>query len=254
MPYSYTVPDLSNLNDEQRISLALEAVKESPLLLDGRHELSLRQAAKDFQIPRLTLTARYNGVPARKDAYEHQQKLTRAEERILVDWIKVQGRRCVPISPTTLGEHAAAIAGSPVGRSWPQRFMDQHPDLKTRYTQSLKTCRANNVNPTTVNNFFDVLEEIIWEYKIDESDVYNMDEKGVQLGVGKRVAAIIDQDQKEVYSLEDGNRELVTVIETVCADGTALPPSFIFKAARINLEWGRDNPCHARCKSVMLEK
>src|SRR6188768_2377501 len=76
MPYSYTVPDLSNLNDEQRISLALEAVKESPLLLDGRHELSLRQAAKDFQIPRLTLTARYNGVPARKDAYEHQEAHT----------------------------------------------------------------------------------------------------------------------------------------------------------------------------------
>jgi len=74
------------------------------------------------------------------------------------------------------------------------------------------------------------------------------------LPVSLSVAAIIDRDQKEVYSLEDGNRELVTVIETVCADGTALPPSFIFKAARINLEWGRDNPCHARCESVMLEK
>ena len=71
-----------------------------------------------------------------------------------------------------------------------------------------------------------------------------MDEKGIQLGVGKQVAAIIDHDQKEVYSLEDGNRELVT--ETVSADRTALPPSFIFKGARINLEWGLDNPCHAR--------
>jgi hypothetical protein len=73
-----------------------------------------------------------------------------------------------------------------------------------------------------------------------------MDEKGIQLGVGKRVAAIIDCDQKEVYSLKDGNRELVTVIETVSANGTALPPSFIFKGARINLEWGRDNLCYAR--------
>ena len=68
-----------------------------------------------------------------------------------------------------------------------------------------------------------------------------------QLGVGKRVASIIDRDQKEVYNIEDGNRELVTVIETVCADGNALPPSVIFKGARINSEWARTNPAGARC-------
>ena len=91
MPYTYTIPDLSNLSVEQRITLALQAVNESPILRDGRHQLSLRQAAKDFSISRSTLTARYNGIPARNDAHEHQQKLTRAEERILADWIKVQG-------------------------------------------------------------------------------------------------------------------------------------------------------------------
>ena len=246
MPYTYTIPDLSNLSIEQRITLVLQAVNESPILRDGRHQLSLRQAAKDFSISRSTLTARYNGIPARNDAHEHQQKLTRAEERILADWIKVQGQHGVPISPSTLGDHAEAIAGCSIGKSWPQRFMDRHPDLKTRYTQSLEKCRANNVNPATVNKFFDIFEDVVKEYNIDESDIYNMDEKGIQLGVGKRVAAIIDCDQKEVYSLEDGNCKLVTVIETVSADGTALPPSFIFKGARINLEWGRDNPCHAR--------
>jgi len=73
-----------------------------------------------------------------------------------------------------------------------------------------------------------------------------MDEKGVQLGLGKRVAAIVDWDQKAVYSVEDGDRELITIIETVCADGTALKPTVIFQGKRTNLAWGSDNPCGAR--------
>jgi hypothetical protein len=34
-----------------------------------------------------------------------------------------------------------------------------------------------------------------------------MDEKGIQLGIGARITAMIDQDQKAVYSIEDRNRE-----------------------------------------------
>jgi hypothetical protein len=128
---------------------------------------------------------RYNGIPAQKDAHEHQEKLTRAEEHIIVDWIKVQGCHGVPISQSTLGDHAQAIARCSIGKSWPQRFMDHHSDLKTQYTQSLKKCHANNVNPATINKFFDIFEEVVSEYNINESDIYNMDEKGIQLGVGK---------------------------------------------------------------------
>ena len=36
------------------------------------------------------------------------------------------------------------------------------------------------------------------------------------------------------------------MIECVSADGTAIWPSVVFKRARQNLEWGRDNPCDTR--------
>ncbi len=74
---------------------------------------------------------------------------------------------------------------------------------------------------------------------------------GIQLGLGKRVAALVDRDQKTAYQVEDGNRELVTVIETVCADGSALRPSVIFQGVRRNAEWGRNNPCDARYLFLM---
>ncbi|KAF9477143.1 hypothetical protein BDN70DRAFT_811132, partial [Pholiota conissans] len=97
-----------------------------------------------------------------------------------------------------------------------------------------------------VLGFFNIYEEVVQQYNIPQENIYNCDEKGIQLGIGKRVRAIIDRDQKNVYNVENGNREMITVIETVCADGTTLHPSMIFGAKRINASWGRVNPCKAR--------
>jgi hypothetical protein len=66
------------------------------------------------------------------------------------------------------------------------------------------------------------------------------------MGLGKRVCALIDRHQKEVQVMEDGNWELVTIIKCVCADGSTILPSVIFKGAHHDLKWGQDNPCNAR--------
>ena len=94
------------------------------------------------------------------------------------------------------------------------------------------------LNQTAVDGFFKTVKELIEEYAIPPKNIYNMDEKGIQLRLGKRVLAFFDHNQKDVHNVEDGNQELVTVIETVCADGTALCPSVIFKVKRRDLEWG----------------
>ena len=47
---------------------------------------------------------------------------------------------------------------------------------------------------------------------------------------------MINPDQKAVYSIEDGNRELATVIECICADGSILHPSVIFQGQHSNSE------------------
>ena len=75
-------------------------------------------------------------------------------------------------------------------------------------------------------------------YNIPAEKIYNMDEKGRQLSIWQKVKAFVDRDQKDVYSIQDGNRELVTVIETVSADGLCLQPSVIFQGKHWDLEWG----------------
>src|SRR5204863_342733 len=127
-------------------------------------------------------------------------------------------------------DYATAITGRPVSRKWIKRFHECHPEIRARWTHPLEKCHAQSLNPTAVASFFEVLQEVIEMYDIPPKNIYNADEKGIQLGVGKKVLAFFDQDQKDIYSVEDGDRELVTVIEAVCADGTAIRPSVIFNA------------------------
>lgn len=147
------VPDnLHALTEEARISLALSAYETSQARTDitERQKLSLRGAAKLFNVPRSTLTDRFNGRRTRQEAHEHQQNLTAAQEDLLVEWAQSMGRRGIPLTPTSLAEYASNICGFEVGSSWPQRFLERHPELKLRWTQSMEQCRAKAVNYANV--------------------------------------------------------------------------------------------------------
>jgi len=58
--------------------------------------------------------------------------------------------------------------------------------LKAQWTTGLESCRAKSLNRAQVSEFINILQELIAEYNITPSNMYNMDEKGIQLGVGKR--------------------------------------------------------------------
>ena len=102
-------------------------------------------------------------------------------------------------------------------------------------------------NLLNILNFFEMYSELMEKYEIQPQNLYNMDEKGIQLGIGRQnQAVLVDRDQKTVHSVQTGNRDLVTVIECICADGTAIHPSVVFAGKRRDLSWGEVNPCKAR--------
>lgn len=233
--------------NETRMQEALAAVVASGLTPMGRPKLSLRAAAKQYNVPPTTLTGRYNGRTTCANGHIDQQKLTPSQENVLKDWIKVMGVRGVPLTMAAVAEYASSIVEEEVTVNWARKFRARHPDLKARWTTALESCRARCLNRPLVSEYFDILEDLLVTYDIPPENIYNMDEKGIQLGVGARSLVLVDRDQRTVYHVEDGNRELVTVIETTCPDGTVLRPSVIFKGKTRDLEWGRNNPCNARC-------
>jgi hypothetical protein len=50
--------------------------------------------------------------------------------------------------------------------------------------------------------------------------MYNMDEKGIQLGIGKRTMVLVDHDQKSVQQVEDGNCELNLINQDLIGSST----------------------------------
>jgi hypothetical protein len=150
------------------------------------------------------------------------------------------------MTATLITDYIADIVSHTVSESWVRCFKAHHPDLKVKWSLTLEKCCAASLNPTVVNEYFDILEDTIRTYNIPPENIYNMDKKGIQLGIGQKVKAFINHDQKDVYSVEDGNCELVTMIEAILAVGWVMHPSTIYQGMCWDLEWGWNNPCNAR--------
>jgi hypothetical protein len=63
-------------------------------------------------------------------------------------------------------------------------------------TTGLEKACAKTLNQFAVDEFFDMLTEVTEEYNILPGNLYNMDEKGIQLGIGVKITAMIDRDCK----------------------------------------------------------
>ena len=85
---------------------------------------------------------------------------------------------------TSVAQAAAEISGKSVGEVWPKQFLQHHSDLKMKKTAPLESAWAKSLNQSVVDEFFDMLINVVKEYDIQLGNIYNMDEKGIQLGIG----------------------------------------------------------------------
>ncbi|KAF9493259.1 hypothetical protein BDN71DRAFT_1395354, partial [Pleurotus eryngii] len=65
------------------------------------------------------------------------------------------------------------------------------------------------LNCHNVNNYFNILEEVIWGYNILSENIYNMDEKGLVMGMAARSSS------KELFVSQ--NQELRNIVQTIYA-------------------------------------
>ncbi|KIL70546.1 hypothetical protein M378DRAFT_49547, partial [Amanita muscaria Koide BX008] len=75
--------------------------------------------------------------------------------------------------------------------------------------------------------------------------IYGADESGFQSGVGTRERVIGRQGKKVQHQQRSGGRENMTVLVTICADGTSLAPAVIFKGMGYQTSWKQENPLNA---------
>jgi hypothetical protein len=71
-------------------------------------------------------------------------------------------------------------------------------------------------------------------YNINDSDIYNMDDKGYIKGIGNNTKVFVPRVEAEAFSAQPGNREWVSIIECISANGYILPPCIIFEGNAFN--------------------
>ncbi|KAJ3499049.1 hypothetical protein NLJ89_g10141 [Agrocybe chaxingu] len=92
-----------------------------------------------------------------------------------------------------------------------------------------------------VKHWFKLVREKIHNKGIKPENIYGMDEsgfppsdQGMQCVVGRRGSKI-------QHKAGSANQENITVLVTICANGTALKPTVIFKGQRILAKWTQGN-------------
>ena len=227
-------------NLEGRIILALNAYKKN-------HFRSLRAAASAYDVPRTTLTRRFKGTPSRPDSVSPNLKLTQTEETTLVQWILDMDTR--GISPTQALVHemaelllaervqGASLIPPKIGHCWVYRFIKRYPELKTRYNRKYDYQRAKCEDPKIIRAWFLLVRNTIAKYGIADQDIYNFDETGFQMGVITTSKVVTSAEKARTDAIQPGNREWVTVIESINSTGWILPPLIIFKGQLHQLSW-----------------
>jgi len=196
---------------------------------------------KKVLVPYHTLRNRFLGkTKSYKHAHTNQQLLTPEAERVLVDWITFYSDTANPLNKRSIRKKAAQLAGKPPGKSWIRSFLGRWPEIKLGRPSGLDPKRASAFNRPVVERHTDLLDGIIKKHDIPRENIYNMDEKGCQRGGGRKSSSrkyFVPRNRCPKYRQRSANLELVTIIECVCADGTALLPGFVFSGKEFCPEW-----------------
>jgi hypothetical protein len=109
-----------------------------------------------------------------------------------------------------------------IGPNWPRRFLTRHPEYFKRKLKPLAHDRKNTHNPADIRAHFENFQAACTLFGIGFKDIYNYDETGFRVGVGRAHEVITRLKSRHLYLSDPNNRESVTSVETICADGTVL--------------------------------
>lgn len=215
---------------------------------------SKRQVAIAHNVSYTSFCARLNGRPSIQAYNSKKQHLTPEEEQTLVDSVLGNADRGIPMSRADIVMYANAILkkkGSAVvidpQSNWIERFLTRHHcEIQSHWSKPLDTQRASSLNPNVVNHWF---EEVVKPClvkradgkKILEANIYGMDESGFPPSDQGTQRVMGRRGTKTQHRVGGANRENVTAIVTICADGTALKPTIIFKGKNVMKKWTENN-------------
>jgi hypothetical protein len=173
--------------------------------------------------------------------YGNRQALHPQQEQELTQYTKGLCAQGLPPTRALIRNFGSTIAKRRLGKNWIDRFVQRHQrELITRWSTGIDRSRHIADSISKYDLYFKLLGRKLKKYNIVPQNIYNIDEKGFLLGVVTRSKRIFSKRMYEAGKLrsilQDGNREWVTVLACICADGSDLEPSLIYQSDSGNLQ------------------
>ncbi|RPA75353.1 DDE-domain-containing protein, partial [Ascobolus immersus RN42] len=189
---------------------------------------SYRYLAEKYNIKKSTLWARHRkGQQSRSKAQrlrQSQRVLTISQEKEVITCIEDSAEWGFPLRYDMLRDLVSTIAKKRnpdferLGKNWVRRFLSRYPHLRGKMSAGLDKQRKLASTRGIFEHYFDQeLIRIITLFGIQPQYISNCDEKGICIGLVGREKVIVKRGEKHPFVPQDGNREMVTILETIVA-------------------------------------
>jgi hypothetical protein len=146
-----STPQRQLLHKKARLSLATAAIHTKKIQ-------RVYTAAKLYETPQSTLDSRLAGALPQAIANAKKRKLLPAEEQSLIQWILNLDQRGFPpqiIDVRRMANVLLAARGQdpppqPVGKCWVSRFINNQPELQTKWNRKFHSQRARCEDPVKI--------------------------------------------------------------------------------------------------------
>ncbi|XP_022163930.1 uncharacterized protein LOC111029276 [Myzus persicae] len=217
-------------------------------------EMSMRKAAKKFNIPYSTLQERINHSNYQPPRLGCMSVFSSSNEQEIADHVIKLANLFYGLTPLQLRAAAYTFAvknniknkfnhhHKVAGVDWFRNFIRRNPSVTVRKPEATSMSRITAFNKTEVSLFFQNLEKVMEKYNFTPANIYNMDETGISTvqDPGKIIAP---KGQKRVGSITSWERgKNVTVICGMSSSGTFIPPTFIFLRKRMSNQLTKNGP------------
>lgn len=243
--YSYQRKTSRGSWDETAMSQAIEKVRAK--------EITLREAATNYNIPKSTLARRVvNSNKIATETKKHLGRFTRAfsdeEEKEITDHILLMESRFFGLSCTDVRKLAFEFAEAKeiphkfnkekgmASKKWLYNFLSRQKNISLRTPEATSFARASSFNKPVVEKFFKMIDAAYMKYNLSPDRLYNVDESSMKTvqGLGKVLGT---KGKKQIGGLTSAERgRNTTIICAMSAEGHFIPPAFIFPRKRRNEE------------------
>ena len=228
--------------ERQQLLNAYKAVKND--------NISIRNAAKQYGIPRSTLQDRVK-ERINIDAISVKQTFFTTDEEIkLVSHIKDMASRGYGYTRAEVCHIASDYArwlgkasqGDMFSINWLYCRMERHPGLSVNQPKGLSSARTAASSPEVIESFFTQLFEINEKYDLTYSPerIYKIDENG--FNAEHKPINVLAPMKRKIYSITSPRSTNATLIGASNTLGMFVPPFIFFQGQRLNDKLMHDIP------------